>query len=1179
MMSSLLLGIALTGTAPTTQVVTLDHGWQYQVVRPDTDALPTTGWLKSDQPYHEHLPNPGTTAGIWHQRIIQTDGSANSHFEVVVTVALYAPELWIDNTKVSAWKDGWSNKRTDITPYVRDGKPHLLSIHTHDRSVTQDDGSPFFEAKGEGSLRGKVVLPVGGYKNLTGILRQVYLVKQPAKFISASSLDIRTSVRNKQISVTGMAENSASGDQINLSLISESGTKALSANSKVSSDGSFSITAPWQNLKLWSPASPNLYKLQLELMSGNKLVHTNSQSIGIREIWIKGQDFYLNGVKTHFRGTGSWPISSLLSKSEVFERLKRIKDTGLNAVRFHIGPWQTEFYDACDQLGLLAIDETPLYTDGSGFYAYKNPAFWQNYKDVVRGMIERGRNHPSMVMWSLGNEILFMGNKKYDNDLPRKLGDIARFAKSIDPTRPVTFEADLDPDHAADVVGLHYPHELPYQHAYPAICDWVDEVKITEAGGGMLGQARNSFKWDRKKPLYIGEYLWVPFGDFAPGSVFFGDEAYANRELINDRAKARAWIDQTIAYRRAGVSGLAPWTSFGFGLDSLTPIIGPAQVYAHQPVAAYARNFPKRYYEGDNVELTVDVFNDSETPKKLRLTLAGSDNNISKEVSIAAGEQAKVLFESKALLGEKDFVLTLSEGAKVISSKALRYTGYKQLAIKAPSGFELVQVSKPGQLELMPNPSRTVAIVEEGKLPDVSSDVKGFAEKGGRVVVLAQTSLKDFGLELFEHGSTMGFSSSELFQENPEMLELWGPGMYIATNQFKRTGTGGLRSLSVTGGGDALAQSPLAFRAYGQGYIAFSQLRTGSVDPAGKLVLQKTIDFLCKQVTPKTGSVLVVGATGEYKSMLTRIGLQAEYVDGKPSSDQISRASGVVLYGGTAPVFETAQAIRHRKDIPVFWDTPTAPSLATVWNELELPSTSKISLEPYTGTAILFNRQDWLLNGVTREETTLTTPPTGWDHSIQFKTSTVPYRLVIASADSSLVNQIRASQMALTKGTIVNGRAEVIQRGDAAFDVTVPKAGEYSLRLDIRGVPDGKTFPHMNVLVNDFSCGYFSVNDSAINVPVRLRAGSNRVALSLINGSKWGSVPILSIGSASVITLPATDEAQELIGPNALTKWIRGNSVVLINTFNVINDKENQRKADLYYGAMFGNLNLPFRRN
>ena len=100
------------------------------------------------------------------------------------------------------------------------------------------------------------------------------------------------------------------------------------------------------------------------------------------------------------------------------------------------------------------------------------------------------------------------------------------------------------------------------------------------------------FYWDKKKPLYIGEYLWVPQQDYSAGTIFFGDDAYLDREAYHNKAKLQAWIYQTIAYRRAGVSSICPLSCFRHGVivDELSRPFYEAQKELFRPVVAYLQN-------------------------------------------------------------------------------------------------------------------------------------------------------------------------------------------------------------------------------------------------------------------------------------------------------------------------------------------------------------------------------------------------------------------------------------------------------------------------------------------------------------------------------------------------------------------------------------------------------------
>ena len=123
------------------------------------------------------------------------------------------------------------------------------------------------------------------------------------------------------------------------------------------------------------------------------------------------------------------------------------------------------------------------------------------YADHLRAAVRRDANHPSIVMWSLENEILHCGGDGILAGRAPNLAQLGLLVKTLDPTRPITFEADLDPGGVADVLGLHYPHEFPDYANWPNTAYWMEQpIAKSYAPGGQ-------WRWDHAKPLYIGEHL------------------------------------------------------------------------------------------------------------------------------------------------------------------------------------------------------------------------------------------------------------------------------------------------------------------------------------------------------------------------------------------------------------------------------------------------------------------------------------------------------------------------------------------------------------------------------------------------------------------------------------------------------------------------------------------------
>ena len=177
-------------------------------------------------------------------------------------------------------------------------------------------------------------------------------------------------------------------------------------------------------------------------------------------------------------------------------------------------------------------------------------------------MIRRDRNRASLVMCSLGNEIVFMGMAAVRQGPAEEAGRAGAVmpGRSIR-THPLTFEADLDPDGAYDVIGLHYPHEMPQQRDYPNTTDWLGRRKERPRRPAACSGSRASggFFWERKKPLYIGEYLWVPQQDYSVRHdlVWRRGDAESRRSITTWRSSRRG-MTRRIALSAGGRVGDVP---------------------------------------------------------------------------------------------------------------------------------------------------------------------------------------------------------------------------------------------------------------------------------------------------------------------------------------------------------------------------------------------------------------------------------------------------------------------------------------------------------------------------------------------------------------------------------------------------------------------------------------------
>ncbi len=241
-------------------------------------------------------------------------------------------------------------------------------------------------------------------------------------------------------------------------------TTRLSGQGPSTVDQTFEATSP----RLWSPESPVLYRAVCELKRGSETLDRSETAFGIRSIRFDAdKGFFLNGRNLKLKGgcvhANNGPLGAAAFDRAEERRVELLKASGFNAIRCAHNPPSTAFLDACDRLGMMVIDETfdawtlphePATDDYHLFFK----KWWQRDLESV---IRRDRNHPSIILWSIGNQIT---DSSQDSGA-RTARQLAAYTRSLDPTRPVTANVlqrsgdwhDSDPFAAAlDVCGYSY---------------------------------------------------------------------------------------------------------------------------------------------------------------------------------------------------------------------------------------------------------------------------------------------------------------------------------------------------------------------------------------------------------------------------------------------------------------------------------------------------------------------------------------------------------------------------------------------------------------------------------------------------------------------------------------------------------------------------------------------------
>ena len=260
-----------------------------------------------------------------------------------------------------------------------------------------------------------------------GIYRPVWLWTGNAAHIEPEGVRITTvSVDKPKIRVT----TTAAGGEVSVEILD--GENILATGSGAD------VTIDIPGAELWSADNPKLYTCRVKLMTDGKVVDTAEETFGIRQITWNNKGFYINGVSTLLRGGCVHHDNGILGAATYDEsehrRVKMLKDAGFNAIRAAHNPCSRAMLDACDRLGMYVMDESwDMWFHHKNRYDYAGQ--WrENYKIDLLAMVSRDYNHPSVIMYSIGNEV----SEPAKEEGVEKAREMVQLLHKEDPTRPVT---------------------------------------------------------------------------------------------------------------------------------------------------------------------------------------------------------------------------------------------------------------------------------------------------------------------------------------------------------------------------------------------------------------------------------------------------------------------------------------------------------------------------------------------------------------------------------------------------------------------------------------------------------------------------------------------------------------------------------------------------------------------
>ncbi len=494
------------------RVIDLPHDWSVEHIFDKSNAS-GTGYLPGGTAwYRKHFILPDDIKG---KRVRITFGGIYKHSRV-----------WINSNYLGGWAYGYSTFSFDISEFFRVGE-NVISVRVEHNEVAD---SRWFTGSGI-------------YRDVTLEICDMNCFEKNGVFVSTSEISENSALINIDYKTLGC-------DGAEFTVEDKNG-KAVAEGKSDGKTGELSIKIP--NVDLWSPDTPFMYNLCCRSIKNGAITDEINIPFGVRTaVFDADKGFYLNGVNIKLKGVcvhhDAGALGAAVPTSVWERRLKKFKEAGCNALRTAHNPPSSDLLDLCDRMGLLVMDEAfdewegakNKWWQGHNVYPPKRFGYAEDFpmwhKADLEAMVLRDRNHPSIILWSIGNEIdypndpyvtpLFdevLGNndankpaqeRKYDDKKPdaRRLTKVAKklvdIVHAVDSTRPVLSALSF-PELSTktgffdelDVAGYNYREHF-YEQDHKLFPDKV-------IFGSENGHSPEAWYAVRDNEYICGQFLWT----------------------------------------------------------------------------------------------------------------------------------------------------------------------------------------------------------------------------------------------------------------------------------------------------------------------------------------------------------------------------------------------------------------------------------------------------------------------------------------------------------------------------------------------------------------------------------------------------------------------------------------------------------------------------------------------
>ena len=549
-----------------------NNGWMFKktdIDVPYRDALDSIGWRRVDIPHDwliEQTKALYETGTGWYKKEFELSATGENVYLLYFDGVYMDTTVYVNGQKAGEWKYGYSSFEIDISGFVAEGTNTVVVKVCHRA-------------------------PNSRWYSGAGIFRNVYLIEHKSAYIKSDSVYFSAKPLSDgkwKVELSSQIVGTNEG-KVLYNIKTNDGELLASASSKIGEKAAFEVEKP----ALWSCKTPYLYTLETVLLCGENVADTFSCSVGFREIkFTPDEGFFLNGENIKLHGVCNHHdlgcLGAAVNRTALRRQLEIMREMGVNAIRTSHNMPAVELMELCDEMGILVDSEAfDMWELKKTDYDYAR-FFDEWYKKDVASWVCRDRNHPSVIMWSIGNEIYDTHASERGVEVTKMLRDEVRVhdyncnAYTTIGSNYIAWEGAQKCAEELELSGYNYGEHLYSEHheKYPHWCIYGSETASRVQSRGVyhfpksaayithddlqcsslencragVGDrtAQTSIIADRDTKFCAGQFIWTGFdyiGEPSPYSTknsYFGQVDTAGYPKDSFYLYKAAWTDQPV---------------------------------------------------------------------------------------------------------------------------------------------------------------------------------------------------------------------------------------------------------------------------------------------------------------------------------------------------------------------------------------------------------------------------------------------------------------------------------------------------------------------------------------------------------------------------------------------------------------------------------------------------------